>query len=285
MRSAKGLDRAGFIGRGGTTLRYRAEGEGQALLVIGSSVYYPPVFSRSLRSFFRLVFVDLRHFSEPDDHSEGFGLTLEDYTSDIDAFRQHLGLDSVIILGHSHHGNLAMEYARRFPQHVSAVVLVGSPPANVAETIAESEDYWQRNADTRRQSLLQSRRKLLSADAKFISRYMADAPMYWYDPEYDAGWLWRDVPINVRALESFKRFFVDYDFSASAQDLSMPVLAVAGLHDYVVPPTLWRQGRKPFANLTFHCLDRSGHTPPLEVPEQFDGVLLKWVSQISANAK
>ena len=286
MQRGKGLNGDGFIQRGGAILRYRTEGEGQPLLVIGSSAYYPPVFSRSLRSSLELIFVDLRHFSESDDETGSIAPTLEDYTGDIEAFRQYLALDSVIILGHSHHGNLAIEYARRFPQYVSAVVLVGTPPANVAETLDESADYWQRHANARRRSLLQSRRAMLSSDnADFISRYVADAPMYWYDPEYDAGWLWRDVPVNGRVLEAFKQFFVDYDFSASAADLSMPVLAVVGCHDYIVPPTLWRQGKKRFSDLTFHCLDRCGHTPPLEVPEQFDGVLLKWVSQISANAK
>jgi hypothetical protein len=65
--AAAGLDRApsaeGTVPAGPFRLRYRIEGEGRPAIVVGSSVYYPRVFSAGLRRRLRLVFLDHRGFA------------------------------------------------------------------------------------------------------------------------------------------------------------------------------------------------------------------------------
>jgi proline iminopeptidase len=62
-------DKAGIVEVEGAHLGYRIEGRGQPCLVVGSSVYYPRVFSQALRQHLQLVFVDLRHFAAASDPS------------------------------------------------------------------------------------------------------------------------------------------------------------------------------------------------------------------------
>jgi proline iminopeptidase len=43
---------------------------------------------------------------------------------DIDRLRSYLGLDSIYLMGHSHGGAIALDYAERYPQRVRKVVLI-----------------------------------------------------------------------------------------------------------------------------------------------------------------
>ncbi len=74
---------------------------------------------------FTLVFYDHRC----NGHSEGAevsSMTMENLTADADALRQALGFDKWAVLGHSFGGNVALEYALRYPQHISHLVLINT---------------------------------------------------------------------------------------------------------------------------------------------------------------
>ena len=51
-------------------------------------------------------------------------MTWENLTADADALRQTLGFDQWAVLGHSFGGNVALEYALRYPQNLSHLVLM-----------------------------------------------------------------------------------------------------------------------------------------------------------------
>ena len=61
-RTGKMTYKRGSVEIGGATLNYVAEGEGPALLVLGSSIYYPRTFSKGLRRSCTLICIDLPHF-------------------------------------------------------------------------------------------------------------------------------------------------------------------------------------------------------------------------------
>jgi proline iminopeptidase len=292
-----GVDRSpnacsGSVGVDGATLRYRVEGQGVPLLVVGSSIYYPRTFSRRLRESCRFAFTDLRHFAADSGTGGPDRLTPGVYAEDMEKLRSALGLEHFVLIGHSHHGNVALEYAVRFPERVSHLVLIGTPPCDVRHTIETGNAYWEARAGEARKAIL--RRNLAALAARepgftspgeaFVARYVAEAPRYWADPMYDASWLWQGVPVNMAALRVFRDFFSDYSFAGRWPPPGMPVLAVTGRHDYVVPPVLWDDLRSTLPNLTLHLFANSGHTPQLEEPALFDEVFLKWLGRHRAAA-
>ena len=99
----------GTIPSGPFELAYSSEGEGTPALVIGSAVYYPRVFSQNLRQSLKLIFVDHRGFAQPTGASTASDYTLDVVLDDIDLVRRHLGLEKVIIIGHSGHSYMALE--------------------------------------------------------------------------------------------------------------------------------------------------------------------------------
>lgn len=189
----------------GAVLRYTIEGKGVPVLVIGSAIYYPRTFSQQLREGCRLGFMDVRHFAETDDSFSLDRITLDTYTDDIEQVRAAVGFERAVVIGHSHHGNLALEYAKRYPSKVSHIVLLGSPPCDVRGTIEGANEYWASHASEARKAVLRDnwaalsvgKLEAMSPKDAFIARYAADGPKYWYDPTYNASPLWLGVPVNM----------------------------------------------------------------------------------------
>ena len=51
-------------------------------------------------------------------------LTYEPFCSDADAVREHLGFEKIAVLGYTFGGGVALEYALRYPEHLSHLILV-----------------------------------------------------------------------------------------------------------------------------------------------------------------
>ncbi len=278
----------GAVNVGGASLTYFVEGSGAAVMVIGSALYYPRTFSVKFKTSVRVAFADLRHFASSDESVNPGKIGLNTYMDDIERVREAIGFERFVLVGHSHHGNLALEYAKQHPERVSHLVLIGTPPCNVQQTIAEAERYWNQASEARKVTL-ERNRALLESDKHayvrpedaFVAQYVADGPKYWYDAAYDAGPLWQGVPLNMESLSAFKGFFVNYEFSWEPAHFNAPVLVVMGKHDYAVPHTLWHKVPLSLRNVTYRLLDKSGHTPQLEASEIFDQIFLEWLEQES----
>ncbi|RFA30018.1 hypothetical protein CAI21_07315 [Alkalilimnicola ehrlichii] len=277
--------RKGLVHIDDVALEYSIDGSGIPLLVVGSSVYYPRTFSANLRQSCTLVCADLPHFVNLSPEFSLQAINFEFYSRCIEAVRVDAGLGKVVIVGHSHHGNVALEYARRNPTQVSHVVMIGSPPVDVSRTIAGAEQYWASSASEERKAILKDRRQAvdkdrlarLSPSEAYIAQYVTDAPLYWNDPTYDAAWVWEGMQFRMEAIHAFRDLYKSYELHWDSQSLKAPVLIIAGRNDFAVPPTLWESVLPKLRNTTFHLLEDSGHTPQLEQAEAFDNLLLSWL--------
>jgi proline iminopeptidase len=214
-------------------------------------------------------------------------INFDTYARCIEAVRVAAKLERVAVVGHSHHGNVALEYAKRFPQSVSHVVLIGSPPVNIAQTVSAAEQYWALHASEERREALERRRSSLidkdqlgslSPKDAYVWQYVTDAPLYWNDPNYDAAWLWEGMAFDMEAIRTFRNLYQEYELNWDAESLIAPVLVVMGRHDYAVPYTLWNRVLPTLENVTYRVFSKSGHTPQLEQPEEFDHLILNWLT-------
>ena len=74
---------------------------------------------------FTLIFYDHR-CNGRSEGAEVTSMTWENLTADADALRQALGFDKWAVLGHSFGGNVALEYALRYPQSLSHLILMNT---------------------------------------------------------------------------------------------------------------------------------------------------------------
>jgi proline iminopeptidase len=56
-------------------------------------------------------------------------LTFEQFCSDADTLREYLGFEKTAVLGYSFGGFIALEYALRYPDHLSHLILLDTAPA------------------------------------------------------------------------------------------------------------------------------------------------------------
>lgn len=278
-----GVEAKGHIDVGDARLGYVSQGEGADCLVVGSSVYYPRTFPKHLD--LRLHFVDMRWFA-PEPGSLGpKELTIERIVQDIEQARRALGLSRPILMGHSIHGAVAMEYARRYPEHVEALVTIGTP------CLLGSSEYerivgaaWE-SASLERRDLQernwrqQSQRDEFSPSERIVEDYCVMAPKYWFDQTYDGRWLWEGVMIHAQFMHRlYGELFSGYRMFESGDKSPVPTLAIVGRFDYIVPPELWAAFEE-VPQLEIVVLEESGHTPQLEQEDRFVSVLIDWLNR------
>ncbi|MEL6191796.1 MAG: alpha/beta hydrolase [Bacteroidota bacterium] len=271
-----------------TTLDYVIEGEGTPALVIGSHIYYPRTFSEELEKHIQLHHVDLRWFAEEYSpvNLEAYGI--EEIVADIESARQQLGLEKPLLIGHSIHGTIAMEYAKRHQDKISGLVIIGSPAKHGNEAFDQAvADLWETAHPERKvlqDSLWEALQIQLAEDNSndFAKAYVATSAQYWYDSLYDATWLWDRMTAHTELIgHLFGTVFHDYDMFRDSVKLNIPVWVGMGTYDYVIPYTLWEEEYESIPDFSFHLFEKSGHTPQLEEEALFNQRLLEWASNKS----
>ena len=281
-----GAPTRGTIRSGAFELAYSIEGNGTPAVVIGSAVYYPKTFSRNLRRSLRLVFLDHRGFANVTGDVPISEYAFDVVLADIERARSELGLDRVVIVGHSGHGYMALEYAKRYPQHVSHVVMIATGPSHGAVHVEAAERSWREAVCPERKARLERDMALLPAEIeaaperRFVTFCVRMGARSWYDHTFDAAPLWEGVHVNMHAFDHlWGEVFRDLDIRQGLHELDVPVFLALGRHDYLVAPyATWDPYRASFRDLTVRVFERSGHTPQFEESALFDAELLEWLS-------
>ena len=203
-------------------------------------------------------------------------MTWENLTEDADALRERLGFERWAVLGHSFGGNVALEYALRYPDRVSHLVLMNTG----------ADGHWQRENAT---SLLTERgydpKKVELVrrwfHGEFTSKeywpiFLRIGSAYWSSPSWrlllrtlvEGGWRSRSRP---DAMLFASRFLVkNWSVQDRLGDIIAPTLVLAGRDDFVFPPECQRELAAAIPNARLHLVDHAGHSPH---DEQTDEVL------------
>ncbi|OZJ01927.1 hypothetical protein BZG36_05322 [Bifiguratus adelaidae] len=112
----------------GIKFTYTISGKGPLLVVqvpgwgVGASYLRHTLVS--LEQYFSLLYFEPRgngHSSRPENEE---AMSSEHMAIDLEQLRLHLGLQTLMLLGHSNGGCIALGYAARFPERVSKLVLL-----------------------------------------------------------------------------------------------------------------------------------------------------------------
>jgi len=238
------------------------------------------MFSPELRQHIQFTFLYSRENVPPDQAGDVEGATLDTYIDDIEHLREALGSEKVCVVGHSIFGLLALAYAQKYPESTSRVIMIGTPPNESAETQEAQGRFVESQASPERKAALE-RKLAAKPDAKayphcsWCPEFLARAPLYFYDAEYDPSWLVEGNYINDQV--NLVDLLFAYDFRKKAA--TTPVFLALGKYDFAVPHFLWDEEEPALPCLTTELFDKSGHFAMLEEQELFDQRLLEWLSQ------
>ncbi|MBK7725127.1 MAG: alpha/beta hydrolase [Dehalococcoidia bacterium] len=134
---------AGYLERsvkvGNLKLSYQEWGNPQAQPIImlhgfGVSGHMFDEFAGRMQDRYRLIALDQRGHGDSDWAEDG-DYTRTAFVEDLEGFRHELGIDRFILMGHSMGGLNSVTYTNRYPQHVSALVLVDVGPESAKEGV------------------------------------------------------------------------------------------------------------------------------------------------------
>ena len=268
----------------GFKINYYVEGTGIPCLVIIDPLAMRRALSNELRKHLRLIFMDSRASAPHEGPIDARKIQLGTLLGDIELVRKAVGIEKLCVFGQSIQGLTALEYARKYPEHVTHVIMNGTPPFRDARAEKASDEYWESRASEERKKVLrwnwEKRRDeiaKLPPDQAMLQTYITNGPMYWYDPTYDCSWLFAGENWNADvAKQFFNVIYANYDITTRGP-IQVPIFLSLGRYDYAVPYTLWNGIKESFPTLSWHVFEKSGHWSFLEEQELFDRRLLDWI--------
>jgi pimeloyl-ACP methyl ester carboxylesterase len=220
---------------------------------------------RPLAKQFTLVFYDHR-CNGRSTGAEVTSMTMENLTADADALRQALGFEKWAVLGHSFGGNVALEYALRYPTSLSHLLLVD----------AGGDSRWAREKAPK---LLANRG--FSPDIVELARRHLNGQ---FEPKemfsnlmklgkaYNPHTGLRQMPHMLfwglqSKLQPEATIFGEtvalknWTVMARLGEIRVPTLVMAGREDFVFPPEHQEELAAGIPNARLVLIDRAGHNP------------------------
>ena len=275
----------------GVRLWYRVAGEAPAdvppvVFLHGGpgqgSAHFDALAGPHLEPALRMVYLDQRgsgHSERPWTGAYSIDLLIED----LEGVRRHLGVSQIALVGHSFGGLLALEYAARYPERVSRLVFA----AGLYDTPYQCRLRLERLAEVRPEVYARVRADTLAADGTRRSDCELEFAGFESGEEreaYSTAAMYPDPAVAARIDSAntahgirntgelgralFEGGLLDYQFTGYDQ-LSMPVLVVAGRHDGAARSAGLRRLADRLPNAQFVEYDRSGHFVYLDEPERF----------------
>ncbi len=259
----------------GASLFVNVVGQGYPLLLMHGG---PGLDHTSLLPFrpcaerFTLVYYDHRC----NGRSEGAdvsSMTWENLTADAEALRQALGFDRWAVLGHSFGGMVALEYALRYPQSVSHLILMDTGgearwPQQNAPELLEKRGYSP--------AAVQAARRYFNgqlAPGEVLRGSLRYATAYYYRRSLVRIAL--DVlfgpPLKMRpeaGVFGWGQLLPGWTVMDRLGEIRMPTLVMAGRHDFLFPPEHQAILADRLPNAQLVLIERAGHEAQVERPAE-----------------
>jgi len=273
---------SGIVYVEGAELHYIIEGKGIPCIVLGHSLSQRRILSQALRDHFMFIFTDLRHDAQSNCSLEISEITLNTYLDDINTIIDALDLEKTVIFAHSHHAFIAVEYARKYPDKLSHIIITGCKPSTAWGV---GDEFWESDASDERKMIFNQNWERLPTDElaqmspkeRYIKTYIAMTPKLLYDPKGDLSYIVdvidNDTDVFLHLQLTILR---DYDI-IEGSEISIPVFLALGRYDYVCPYILWEERKSVFLNLSYNLFEKSGHFPMVEEQDLFDKKLIDWI--------
>lgn len=215
-------------------------------------------------------------------------VTMDTIIDDIKILGEVLKLSKYIMLAHSAYGIIALEFAKKYPNVVSGIIMIGTPVNSNLEVAKKHDSIFQKLADNERKLIDAERRNQaekqdltkLTLPQRWVHEYVyRDAARYWHIPDFDCKELWEGIVLDNLLTKLFANILPTVDVLEGLEKINEPIFLAAGLSDYDCCPWLWREVANLPKNITISFFEKSGHWPHYEEPEIFDACLKEWISK------
>jgi len=258
------------------SLHVKVMGQGYPLVLMhgGPGLDHTSLLAlQPLADQFTLIFYDHR-CNGRSEGAEVSSMTFENLTADADALRQTLGFDKWAVLGHSFGGNVALEYALRYPQNLSHLILMNT-----------GGDQWWVNHNAPEllakrgysASVVQAARRFYNGQLtpdEFLRTSMKFMSAYFYrnfllvmaHEVFSAGPRPKMRPEAL--IFGYSQLLKSWTVMDRLNEIKVPTRVIAGRYDFLFPPEHQAILVDRLPNAELVLIERAGHNPQMEQSAQ-----------------
>jgi proline iminopeptidase len=267
---------------GGAELYTRECGKGAPIIILHGGPdfdqsYLLPEMDR-LADSYRLIYYDQRGRGKSADHVKPEDVTLASDVADIERVRQYFHLDSVTLLGHSWGTVLALEYALKYPERVSHLILMNPGPASREDYVQLKQDWLAKRPEAVAQKkAIAGTAAYKEGDPDAVTAYyrIHFKPALAREQDYEKlisrmhASFSKEGVLKARAIED--RLMQDtwakpgFDLLPQLKALKVPTLVLSGDHEFI-PASSAEHIAQAIPNARLIILKGCGHFTYMECP-------------------
>ena len=242
--------------------RYIESGEGQAIIILhglmGGLSNFKTVYDFFPPKGFKIIIPELPIYSMP--ISETTLKSLSEFLYEFIAFKE---LKNVILLGNSMGGHIGLLFAKKHPELLDGLIITGSSGLyenNMGDKYPNRENYnW-----------IKSKTEEVFFDSKVATKELVDEV---FDTVNDRNKLIRTLALAKSAIR--------HNMANDLPKMKIPTAIIWGNQDTVTPPDVAKEFHKLLPNSNLYWIDKCGHVPMMEHPQEFNKIMHKWLTNLN----
>ena len=219
------------------------------------------------------------------DPSEDESYLLGDYAADVQALCRHLGLEKPAILGWSHGGMVAQQFAFTYPDSLSKLILFdtsayfGEFLGDIEAAVREFRDrpwYPQSFAALQKEwageyKTDEDMAELWADEMKFYFKEFDERARAYHERT-------RDLPVRIGPLKTFNdREAASMDLRPRLKEITVPALIIVGQHDFITNVAMAKEMARHIPHARLEIFEDSGHFALVEEPDKFYKVIKEFL--------
>lgn len=181
-------------------------------------------------------------------------------------FIEHRNYRNVHLLGNSLGGHVALLHVLKHPDRIKSLILTGSSGLfenGMGDTYPKRGDY----------NYIKKKTEMTFYDPLTASKQLVDE-------------VYEIVNNRLKAIKiiSLAKSAIRNNLGEELNQIKQPTLLIWGNNDTITPPFVGREFHRLIPNSELHFIDRCGHAPMMEVPEEFNQILHKFLTKLNEPA-
>lgn len=162
--------------------------------------------------------------------------SLENNVEDVEALRKYLGLDKIMIFGHSYGGMVAQSYALKYQNHLEALLLMAT--SSSYRFIEDAKAFIEDNGTKEQKEMADILwAGAFESEEQLMKYYKVMQPLYYYSdyPQKNKRLKFSGKRSYQALNEGFGNFLREFDVTDSLHHITVPTLVLGGEHDWITP--------------------------------------------------
>ena len=181
-------------------------------------------------------------------------------------FIENRDYKNINLLGNSLGGHVGLMYVLRHPERIKSLTLTGSSglfESGMGDTYPKRGDY----------EYIRKKTELTFYDPNMATKELVDE-------------LYETVNVRIKAVKiiALAKSAIRNNLGDEVSQIKQPTLLIWGNNDAITPPFVGQEFHKLISNSELHFIDKCGHAPMMERPEEFNTILLKFLRKLNEPA-